>query len=113
MPGRPMLGRAELLLLAEWCRRRGMSWLPGRSTDGAPALLLEHRAAVGGEPMLLTLRDAELCLADESGQMIASASDLPALLDALDAGIADPVRDRMRQSLWVPAAFTGVTARAA
>ena len=84
-----MLRRADLLLLTGWCRARDMSWLPGRVGSGEAAVLLErrgHRAAA----MLLVLDAGELRLLDAAGQELAVASDLQALLDALDFGVADP-----------------------
>jgi hypothetical protein len=40
--------------------------------------------------MLLTPDDDGFSLTQEDGQILAAASDLPALLDALDGGIAEP-----------------------
>ena len=39
--------------------------------------------------MLLVWSGEELSLEDEAGETLASASDLPALLDAVDGGVAD------------------------
>ncbi len=89
-----MLRRVDLQILAEWCRRRRMCWSPGRSEDAAPALLLEPRGRGDARPMLLVVRAGEWCLVDQDGDTLATASDLPALLDALDGGVADPVWQR-------------------
>jgi hypothetical protein len=40
--------------------------------------------------MLLIPDDDGFSLVQEDGQVLAAASDLPALLDALDGGIAEP-----------------------
>ena len=40
--------------------------------------------------MALVMGQRELRLQDELGDTLASASDLPALLDALDGGVAEP-----------------------
>lgn len=83
-----MLTRAELLRLAEWCRARGFVFLPGRTTGGAPSLLLERRGR-GADAMLLVVAAGERRLLDAAGQELASASEVPALLDAVDAGVGD------------------------
>lgn len=90
-----------------------MCWIPGRSDRGRDALLLERRGRGTSEPLLLVLHAAELCLMDTAGQVLASASDLPALLDAVDRGIGD----QGRASSWLVPAPPGtgntITAKAA
>ncbi|MBN8890191.1 MAG: hypothetical protein J0H91_07850 [Rhodospirillales bacterium] len=86
-----MLDSDELRLLSRWCRARRLHWQPGVADDGQPAVLL-----TGATPgmvwrgMLLLPTDDEWRLLDAPGDMLAAASDLPALLDALDAGVAAP-----------------------
>jgi hypothetical protein len=85
-----MLGAADLRLLSGWCRRHRMSWLPGCADDGEPGLLLLAHASGHWWEQLLLLTDApELRLMDRGGAIMATASDLPALLDALEAGMAE------------------------
>jgi len=85
-----MLDATELRLLTRWCGDRAMHWQPLRSDADGAVLLLEP--AVTRHPwqrMLLRADDAGFRLADELGEAMAAATDLPALLDALDAGVAD------------------------
>ncbi len=89
-----MLGRPALRALAVWCAARGMRWTPARTDDGASALLLERRGQPAAEAMLVILHDDGFRLVDANGELLASASDLPALLDALDGGVAEPPRRR-------------------
>jgi len=83
-----MLRPSDLQVLAAWCRSRAMAWLPGRPRNGATSLLLEP-AGRGLDAMLLVLGPKELRLLDAAGQELAAASDLQALLDAVDGGVAD------------------------
>jgi hypothetical protein len=71
-----------------------MRWTPARTDDGAPALLLERRGRPAGESMMVVLNDDGFRLVDSNGDLLASASDLPALLDAVDGGVAEPPRRR-------------------
>jgi hypothetical protein len=83
-----MLRQSELLLLAAWCREREMTWLPGDAGGRRAALLLERRGR-RADAMLLVLETGELRLLDSAAQELAAASDLQALLDAVDGGVAD------------------------
>ncbi len=65
-----------------------MRWMPARACNGATSVLLES-ARSGLDAMLLEIDAKELRLLDASGQELAAASDLPALLDAVDGGVAD------------------------
>ena len=86
-----MLTRAELLLLADWCRARRMTCIPARAVDGADgaAALLLQRPGREADAMLLVVEARERRLLDGAGLQLATASGLPALLDAVDAGVAD------------------------
>ncbi len=83
-----MLTRAELRVLTDWCRARNMTWIAGHAAGEAPTLLLE-RAGRGADAMLLVVAARERRLLDAAGQELATASDLPALLDAVDGGVGD------------------------
>lgn len=88
-----MIEYRELQALAAWCQARGLCWLPGRAEGGDEALLLEQRGRRHSESMLLVHDRHGYCLIDPLGDLLASASNLPALLDALDGGIAElPLR---------------------
>ncbi len=89
-----MLGRGVLGAFSAWCAARGMRWTAARSDDGAAALLLDRRGQPSAEAMLVVLHDDGFRLVDAGGDVLASASDLPALLDALDGGVAEPPRRR-------------------
>lgn len=85
-----MLDTTELRTLAHWCRRRGLRFLP-LGTDAAGSVILFERL----EPtrpwqrMKLIQDDAGFRLCDEGDDLLASGSDLPAILDALDGGVAE------------------------
>ncbi len=84
-----MLDTADLRTLSLWCRQHRMSWMPGCSDSGEGGLLLRGVAARCPTTELLLLTDQrELRLIGDGGETMASASTLPALLDALDAGVA-------------------------
>lgn len=80
-----MLDQSELRVLVRWCRARRLQWQPGVADDGRPAILL-----LGGAAMQLLPDDDGWQLLDADGQTLAAASDLGGLLDALDAGVAEP-----------------------
>lgn len=85
-----MLAPADLRILTDWCRQRAMDWVALRVDADAAVLLLEPKAAVRPwQRMRLIAGDRGYLLEDEGCQPLASASDLPALLDALDGGVAD------------------------
>jgi hypothetical protein len=79
-----VLETSELRRLARWCRARRVQWQPGIADDGRPVLLLARHG------MMLLPDDGEWRLLDAPGRVIASASGLSELLDALDAGVAEP-----------------------
>ena len=89
-----MVGRSALRALASWCAARGMRWSPARSDEGAPALLLDRRGQPQAESMLVVLHEDGFHLRNAVGEELAAASELPALLDALDGGVAEPPRRR-------------------
>ncbi len=85
-----MLAPTDLRTLTDWCRHRGKDWVALRVDADAAVLLLEPKvAARPWQRMRLIAGDRGYLLEDEGGQALASASDLPALLDALDGGVAD------------------------
>ena len=85
-----MLAPSDLQTLTGWCRNRAMCWTALRVDAVAAVLMLEPRAATRPwQRMRLVVADHVYLLEDEAGQALASASDLPALLDALDGGVAD------------------------
>ena len=98
-----MLDSIELGLLSAWCRARAMRWHPLRAGAEATTLLLEpHLPDRLWQRMLLTVGE-DLRLEDEAGDVLAIASDLPALLDALDGGVADVPAPRRPASAYVGA----------
>ena len=80
-----MLDGEALRTLSGWCSRRGSQWTHGP----ANVLLLEPNPGRRGR-VLLVSGGGDLSLQDERGETLASASDLPALLDALDGGLGEP-----------------------
>jgi hypothetical protein len=86
-----MLNGMELRLLASWSSKNRLSWMPAGSQDGRDAVMLQPRDCRSAfERMLLIPDDDGFSLVQEDGQVLAAASDLPALMDALDGGIAEP-----------------------
>ncbi len=75
-----MLDTTELRTLARWCRGRGLRFLP-LGTDAACSVILFERL----EPtrpwqrMKLVQDDTGFRLCDESDDLLASGSDLPAI----------------------------------
>lgn len=85
-----MLDGAELRALSSWCQHHALSWRPASGEDGLTAMVLEPRQRRRAwERMLLILREDGFCLSTELGEALATASDLTALLDALDGGVAE------------------------
>ena len=58
-------------------------------------MVLEHDAGTRPWQRMVLCRERDaLRLLDETGTVLAEASTLPALLDAVDGGIAEPMRGR-------------------
>ena len=88
-----MLDTAELKTLAAWCRGRGLRFVPLQVGAEQTVILFEpNEATRPWQRMKLILDDDGFRVCDELDDPLASASDLPALLDALDGGVAEPVR---------------------
>jgi len=87
-----MLGREELTTLSAWCRAHALRWTPALSAGGWPAIRLEPLPGRAGRSMMLHRRDGDFCLTDEAGNALASASGLQPVLDAVDGGVAEPLR---------------------
>ena len=86
-----MLAVRDLRELTNWCRTRRLTWTPAQLEDGAAALSLQRvSASTPWTNLFLVAEDAGFTLLDASGRMLAAASDLPALLDAVDGGVAEP-----------------------
>ncbi len=91
----------ELQQLTRWCATRHLLWQPSRTEEGQPAILLRpHNGRLAWHDMLLVENDDGVTLIDEAGDVLADASEIPALLDALDSGLitspcrlAKPARD--------------------
>lgn len=91
-----MLDTSDLRLLTRWCGDHAMRWQPLRTgADGAMLLLEPSVARHPWQRMMLTADDAGFRLEDELGDALAAASDLPALLDALDGGVAEEAAARV------------------
>ena len=93
---------SDLRLLSEWCGRHDMTWSAAQSLTDAPAMaLIPKDARRPWETMLLVLQRPEMRLENEMGETLASGTNLPALLDAVDGGVAEPpsVRNRLLTGL--------------
>ncbi len=85
-----MLRAADLQALGVWCQDHRVTWSATRRDGADLAVILEpETASRAWQCMRLVLDAPELRLEDETGQALACASDLPALLDAMDGGLAD------------------------
>lgn len=85
-----MLDSMDLRTLSRWCVGRQLSWSPGAQSDGAPVMMLQQRdPRHPWQRILLVLQASELRIENELGETLASASDLPALLDAVDGGVSE------------------------
>lgn len=86
-----MLATADLKILSRWCRNRRLNWAPAAADDGAPTIcLMPIGRHAPWQDLLLVAQDGGYRLRDAPGSILATASDLPALLDAVDAGIGLP-----------------------
>ena len=85
-----MLGKTDLRALSRWCVGRDLSWTPGRPEDGAEVMMLQPRdARYPWQRIMVVLESPEIRIENELGETLASASDLPALLDAVDGGVGE------------------------
>lgn len=83
-----MLEQSDRTILSRWCRARGVRWFAATTGAGVDAVLLA--ADTGGWPLMRLVRIVDGWLLEtEAGEPAAAASDLLALLDAMDAGIAE------------------------
>ncbi|MCX7381331.1 MAG: hypothetical protein NT133_07925 [Alphaproteobacteria bacterium] len=96
-----MLDTSDRLVLLRWCRARRVPWSTG-DTPGGTAMITLH--ATQGRRTLRVIAAADgMRLETEGGDTLAAASGLLALLDAVDAGIADmpnlPHRSPIRRNI--------------
>ncbi len=92
-----MLEGADFRHLARWCRQRRMQVQDAGAVRGAAAMRLVPDAGPAAfGPMFLVAEPGEYRLLDGQGEPLAAASDLPAVLDAVDGGVASPRRGELR-----------------
>ncbi len=97
-----MLNSSELRTLTAWCVRCYLRWTPAHPAHGVATLLLEPRSGrTPWQRMLLVLDEPEMRLETELGEALASASDLEALLDAMDGGVAETPVPSRRAPAWM------------
>ncbi len=73
-----------------WCQTHGMTWSATRREGADFTVILEPQSRPRSwQRMRLVMDQPDLRLEDERGVQVASASDLPSLLDAIDGGVAD------------------------
>ena len=85
-----MLYGCDLRALSDWCEERHLSWCVAPSGAGHSEMVIEPKDAPRSwQRMRLVLALPELRLENEAGETLAESSDLPALLDAVDGGVAD------------------------
>ena len=84
-----MLDAMQFRTLVQWCRGRGLRFLP----LGLGGILFERVEPTRPWQRMKLMQDGggfRLC--DECDDLLASGSDLPSMLDALDGGVAEPAR---------------------
>jgi hypothetical protein len=85
-----MLDTTELRTLVHWCRGRGLRLVP----LGQGVVLFERLEPTRPwQRMKLTQDDGEFRLCNECDELLASGSDLPAMLDAVHGGVGE-ITDR-------------------
>ncbi len=93
-----MLDTTELRTLARWCRGRGLRFLPvgtgqvGTGPAGSVILFERLEPTRPWQRMKLVQDEDGFRLCDECDELLASGSDVTAMLDALDGGVAEPTR---------------------
>ena len=85
-----MLDTTELRTLAQWCRDRGLRFLPLSMGSGSTILFERLEPTRPWQRMKLVQDDDGFQLCDECDELLASGSDLPAMLDALNGGVGEP-----------------------
>ena len=86
-----MMDGTAIRALNAWCGTRALSWSAAHPLGGCDVMMLMPRDAERPwQRMMLVLDSSELRLENEEGETLASASSLPALLDAVDGGVAEP-----------------------
>ena len=88
-----VLDVAELRALTAWCRERALSWSPLQGDAGDDVMMLDPGVSrPGAKRMFLFQREGEFRLEDARGEVLAMASDLTAVLDAVDGGVGEARR---------------------
>lgn len=82
-----MLDTGDRLVLLRWCRTRRVPWSAADTPSAATVVTLH--ATQGRRTLRVVAEPDGMRLETESGITLAAASGLLALLDAIDAGIAD------------------------
>lgn len=91
-----MLEAADRLFLVRWCRARRVNWFAATTRQGTPTIMLLAEG-FGAPPIRVIGEAGALRLVANDGEILAAASSLQSLLDALDAGIAAPAQAPPRQ----------------
>ncbi len=87
-----MLNVREIIVLNAWCRRRALRWYPAHEAGHVGLVLEGTSGRLPWDRMILVLDDDGFRLRDERSDTLATASDLPALFDAVDGGVAEPAQ---------------------
>ena len=85
-----MLRTMDFQALGAWCQAHDMTWSASQCGGADLTVTLEPEGwSRHGQRMRLVVNEPGLRLEDARGEAVACASDLPALLDAMDSGVAD------------------------
>lgn len=105
-----MLDVSELRALTTWCQERALSWSPLQGDAGDDVMMLESgESRSGARRMFLFQKEGDFRLENAKGELLAKASDLPAVLDAVDGGVGEAPRPARRQGFadFTPAPLRG------
>ena len=86
-----MLDIVDLRALTTWCAASAMRWRPLLRSGNVAILLEPVNAQQCWARVVLTWGDDDYELVSEAGDLLAVASDLHSVLDALRGGVAEPV----------------------
>jgi hypothetical protein len=82
------LHRIDFKGLERWCRTRQLTWTA--ASQAAPAILLApQETGRMWQRLVLVMANPDCRLENEAGDVLAIASSVTALLDAVDGGVAD------------------------
>ncbi len=93
-----MLDELTVRALDLWCDRGALSWSAAHLAGQTPVVILRPMdRGRSWRYLRLVLGEPESRVENEDGEILAIASDFPALLDAVDGGVGEPFVSPARQ----------------